>query len=313
MKQSAAALRLKLRELLRQPGIQLAPGCYDSMSSRLVEDAGFDIVYATGQGMSRSMGFPDVGLVTMSEVVERLTQICRTIDIPLVADADTAYGNAINAARTVQEFERAGVAGLHIEDQVAPKRCGHLASAGLKKEVVAQAEHAGKIRAAIDARTDPNTVIIARCDARAAGEPMEGVLERAEAYLEAGADLILPTDLRSPEEYARLAETTQGRCMAIPPASSGGGWKRSGQSGVDVLADLDAGTLAGMGYKLAIAPGSVAMAAVAGMRDLLATMRAEGADRSHIQKVSRPDEVWRWYYLSLVDQFREAEEKYLSV
>src|SRR5581483_6349562 len=144
MKQPAAELRKSLRGLLAQPGIKLAPGCFDSLSARLVEDAGFPLVYATGQGMSRSMGYPDVGLVTMSEVVERLRQICRSIDTPLIADADTGYGNAINAARTVQEFESAGVAGLHIEDQVAPKRCGHLAGAGLKKEVVPRAEHAGK-------------------------------------------------------------------------------------------------------------------------------------------------------------------------
>ncbi len=308
-----AELRRRLRDILSQPGIELAPGSYDSLSARLIEDAGFRVAYATGHGMSRSMGYPDVGLVTMSEVVERLRSICRSIDIPLIADADTAYGNAINAMRTVQEFEAAGVAGLHIEDQVSPKRCGHLVNAGLSKEVVPISEQVGKLRAAVDARTDANTVLIARVDARAAGESIEQVLDRAEAYLGAGADLILPVDLRSLEEYAALAERCQGRAIAIPPACSGGGWKRGGTAGEDdALGRVDVKALGALGYRIALAPGSVAMAAVAGMRQLLEVMRADHSDGAHVRQVPDAPHVWRWYYLSRVDEIRDAEARYLK-
>ncbi len=312
---SPGALRLRLRALLTGPGVALAPGCYDSISARLVEDAGFAVAYATGHGMARSIGFPDVGLVTLSEVIDRLRTICRSIAIPLIADADTGYGNAINAARAVQEFEAAGVAGLHIEDQVSPKRCGHLRDAGLKKEVVPLAEQVGKLRAASEARIDPNTVLIARIDARPAGEPMERVLERGRAYLQAGADLLMPVDLRSREEHAAFGQVFSGRAVIIPPGSSGKSWRRGarGDADADALAQLDAPALGALGYRVALAPGSVAMAAIAAMRDVLATMAAEQSDGSFVRRTPDAEAVWRWYYLSRVDAIRIAEERYLQV
>ena len=146
----------KLRELLAQGSIVRAPGVYDGITARLVEQAGFPAVYMTGAGTSLSLGYPDVGLLTMTEMVEKARIITRTVQVPVIADADTGYGNEMNVTRTVQEYQRAGVAGLHIEDQVSPKRCGHLEG----KELVPCEEWVAKIRAAVAARSDEDFVVI---------------------------------------------------------------------------------------------------------------------------------------------------------
>jgi 2-methylisocitrate lyase-like PEP mutase family enzyme len=165
---------------------------YDGLSAKLAETAGFECVYLSGASVSASRGFPDVGLVTMSEMLDAVRQITYAVDIPMLCDADTGYGNAINAQRTVREFERAGAAGVHLEDQEFPKKCGFLAG----KRVVPLEEHANKIRAACDARASEDFVIIGRTDALAS-EGWPGVVERAEAYVEAGADLIMVDGIRN--------------------------------------------------------------------------------------------------------------------
>jgi 2-methylisocitrate lyase-like PEP mutase family enzyme len=163
----------QLRELLRAGDVVVAPGVWDGLSARLVTRAGFPAAYATGGGIARSMGYPDLGLLSLSEIASRLANIVEHAGVPVIADADTGYGNALNAQRAVREFERAGVAGLHLEDQTFPKRCGHYDD----KSVVPTAEMAQKLRAARDAMTDSDIVLIARTDALAV-EGLDAAVER---------------------------------------------------------------------------------------------------------------------------------------
>src|SRR6202142_1366662 len=153
----------ELRELLRQDGILTAPGAYDCITARMIEQAGFSAVYMTGAGTAAALGYPDYGLVTMSEMVENAGRIAAAVSVPVIADADTGYGNELNVVRTVREYEQRGVAGLHIEDQGFPKKCGHLDN----KVVIGLDDYLAKIRAAVAARTDPDFLLIARTDARA--------------------------------------------------------------------------------------------------------------------------------------------------
>src|SRR5438309_2364652 len=194
----------RLRELLAGPDLIVAPGAYDALSARLIAQAGFLAVYMTGFGTAASiLGQPDVGLLTMSEMVSRAVALAAVIgDIPLIADADTGYGNPINVRRTIQEYERAGVAALHIEDQIWPKKCGHMEG----KQVIPLPEMVQKIHAAVDARRDPDFIIIARTDANAVNG-LDDALQRAKAYQEAGADVLFIEAPRSPAELQTIAKT----------------------------------------------------------------------------------------------------------
>src|SRR5438132_7060193 len=154
--------RQKFKDLLKRDKILVAPGCFDGLSARLVEEAGFEAAYLSGGALARSMGIPDIGLVTMSEVIERAAQVVSAVRIPVIADADTGYGNAVNLVRTVREFERVGVAAIHLEDQITPKRCGHLD----RKEVISLPEMIKKLEAALASRADPDSVIISGPDPR---------------------------------------------------------------------------------------------------------------------------------------------------
>src|ERR671923_3015690 len=177
--------RQTLKQLLQRNKLLLAPGCFDGLSARLVEEAGFEAAYLSGGAVARSMGLPDIGLVTMSEVIERAAQIVSAVKLPVIADADTGYGNAINLVRTVREFERVGVAAVHIEDQITPKRCGHLDG----KEVISLAEMGKKLEAALTSRTDPDFCIIARTDARGV-HGLADAIERARAFARLGVDAV---------------------------------------------------------------------------------------------------------------------------
>jgi len=187
-----------LAERLKQPGIIVTPGCHDALGARIIERAGFEGVYMTGNGLSASLiGTPDIGLLTMTEMVERGRAFVDAVEIPVIADADTGYGNANNVQRTVRAYEAAGVAAIHLEDQVTPKRCGAMVGLAL----ISKEEHADKIRAACAARKSPDLMIIGRSDARI---PLgfKDSLERGIAYAEAGADLVLLEMLQSEEEIA---------------------------------------------------------------------------------------------------------------
>ncbi len=190
----------RLRQLLAADRLLLAPFTYDGFTARVAEEAGFDAVYMSGFGTSMSRGMPDVGLLTQTEMTQNAAWIAAAVGVPVVADADTGYGNAINVRRTIREYERAGVAGVHIEDQAAPKKCGFFDG----KEVIPLAEAAAKVRAAVDARADADFVIIARTDALVVNG-WDDVERRCRAFVEEGADLVFVDGIRTPDDLFEFA------------------------------------------------------------------------------------------------------------
>ncbi len=190
----------RLRELMKK-GLVVAPFTFDALQAKIAEQVGFDAVYMTGFGTAAARGYPDVGLITQTEMVQNAKYIANAVDIPLICDADTAYGNPINTWRTVQEYESVGVAGIHIEDQVFPKKCGFFEG----KLVVPMEEHVQKIRAALDARRDKDFLIIARCDALAVNG-WDDTIQRCKAYHDAGADLVFVDGIRTDEELETYAK-----------------------------------------------------------------------------------------------------------
>jgi carboxyvinyl-carboxyphosphonate phosphorylmutase len=248
----------RLRQLLAGPDMVVAPGAYDALSARLIAQAGFPVVYMTGFGSAASvLGAPDVGLLTMSEMVGRAAALVAAAgEVPLIADADTGYGNPLNVRRTVQEYERAGVAGLHIEDQVWPKKCGHMEG----KQVIPLEEMVQKVRAAVEARRDPDLVIIARTDA-AAVLGFEEALRRGRAYREAGADVIFIEAPRSMEELRAIVQ-------AFPDVPLLFNWAQSGKTPPLTLDEIQA-----LGFKLVLFPVALLFAATHAMLDLLAVLK----------------------------------------
>lgn len=195
--------RRRFRDLIERDGILKAPGGYDPISARLIEQAGAEVVYMSGSATSMAtLAAPDMGLMTMTEMVDSARTIVDAVSVPVFCDADTGYGNALNVRRTVQQYERAGVAGIHLEDQTFPKRCGHFAG----KDVIPTGEMTGKIEAAVEAREDDDFVLIARTDARAV-EGFDAAVERSQAYLDAGADVLFFEAPTSEEELRRVGET----------------------------------------------------------------------------------------------------------
>lgn len=196
---SAEQKRLRFREELTSGRLLRMPGAFNPLSARLIERKGFDGVYISGAVLSADLGLPDIGLTTLTEVAGRGAQIARTTELPTLIDADTGFGEPMNAARTVQEMENAGISGLHIEDQINPKRCGHLDG----KEVVGLDIAVRRIRAAVEGRRDPNFLIMARTDVRAV-EGLEAAKDRAKALVDAGADAIFPEAMRTLEEFEAI-------------------------------------------------------------------------------------------------------------
>ena len=190
----------KLRELLSQDRLLVSPFTFDAFTAKIAETVGFPIVYMSGFGTAMTKGYPDVGLVSMSEMVENAHRIASTVSVPVIADADTGYGNAINVRRTVREYEQAGVAGIHMEDQVFPKKCGFFEG----KQVIPMEEHVAKVRAALDAREDPDFLVIARCDALAVNG-WDDTIRRCRAYYEAGADMVFVDGVKSTDDLERYA------------------------------------------------------------------------------------------------------------
>jgi methylisocitrate lyase len=196
---AAAEKRHRFRELLAAPGIVRMPGAFSPLSTRLIQEKGFEGVYLSGAVMANELGLPDIGLTTLTEVATRAAQVSSATDLPVLVDADTGFGEPMNVARTVQVLEDAGVAGLHIEDQVNPKRCGHLDG----KEVVDQRTAVQRIRAAVQGRRDPGLLIMARTDVRGVAG-MGAAVDRAKALVDAGADAIFPEAMASLEEFAAM-------------------------------------------------------------------------------------------------------------
>ena len=248
----------QLRALLNKGGLITAPGVYDGLSARIAEAAEFEALYISGGAIARSMGYPDVGLVTQTEMIKRLEEIRAVTSLPLIVDADTGYGNAINVVRTIRAYERAGAAALHIEDQVEPKRCGHYEG----KEIVSAHEMEQKIRAAVEAREQGELVIIARTDARAV-IGLEAAIERGNAYAETGADMIFVEAPQSVEEIERIAQEVK------VPLLINMFW-----GGKTPLVPAD--QLAALGYRLMIVPSDLQRAAIRAMQRAAAVIRQDG-------------------------------------
>jgi carboxyvinyl-carboxyphosphonate phosphorylmutase len=250
-----------LSEMVRAGETILAPGAYDALTARMIEQAGFPAVYMTGFGTSASLlGRPDVGLLTMSQMVDNARRIAQAVDVPLIADADTGYGNPLNVIRTVQEYELAGVSAIHIEDQVTPKRCGHMEN----KQVVSAAEMTEKIHAAVEARSSSDFLIIARTDARAA-EGLDSALRRARAYREAGADMLFVEAPQNEDEIAQIAR-------AFPDVPLLFNWAEGGKT-----PPMPVERLRELGYRLIIFPIGALLVAARAVRTLLSEIKAHGA------------------------------------
>jgi 2-methylisocitrate lyase-like PEP mutase family enzyme len=247
-----------LKSLVLSGPMVVAPGAYDCLTARLVEQAGFPAVYMTGAGTSASHGFPDYGLLTMSEMVANAGQMAATVGVPLVSDADTGYGNELNVFRTVQAFERAGVAAIHIEDQVFPKRCGHLDG----KELVSREDYVAKIRAAAAGRRTSEFLIIARTDARGVAG-FDEAIARCNLALDAGADMAFFEAPQTAEEVAAVPRAVKGPCLF--------NMVLSGKTPAIALPEIER-----MGYRLAIVPGML-MSSIIGLCDkLLAELKSTG-------------------------------------
>ena len=249
----------KLRQLLQEPGIIMAPGAYDCLTARIIEQAGFPAVYMTGAGTSVArLGFPDLGLATMTEMMTNATDIAASVAVPVIADADTGYGDVLNVRRTVRKYEQAGVAAIHIEDQEFPKRCGHLDN----KRVIPAEDMVSKIRAAVEARTDENFLIIIRTDALAV-TGWDDTMDRCEKYVEAGADALFVEALRTPEEAQRAVQ-----CLPVPLLYN---FVETGKSPL-----IPAPKLAQMGFKLVIFPVSALLMVTGVLGKLMRELKDKG-------------------------------------
>jgi 2-methylisocitrate lyase-like PEP mutase family enzyme len=281
----------RLRALLESGQTIVAPGAFDPLSARLVEDAGFPAVYMTGFGTSAALiGRPDVGLLTMTEMAGNAGRIAAAVDIPVIADADTGYGNPLNVIRTVGAYEAAGVAGIHIEDQVAPKKCGHLEG----KLVIPAEEMAQKVRAAAEARARPEFVIIARTDARAV-EGLERSLQRARMYREAGADVLFIEALTSEAEAEEAARAFPGVPLLFNWAEGG----KTPPISLDRLREL--------GYRIVIFPIATLLAATGAMRRILQEISRAGTPAAALRELPTFAEFVDFIGLP---QVREAERRY---
>ncbi len=250
-----------LLERLKRPPIVVAPGVFDALTASLAADAGFEAVYLSGAAIAYTkLGRPDIGLVSMAEVADTLTHIRERISTPIIVDADTGYGNALNVERTIRVFERAGATAIQLEDQVNPKRCGHLDG----KELISTSEMVGKIHAAVDSRQDAKTLIIARTDAVAV-EGFEAALQRAKAYSEAGADMLFVEAPKSGNDLARIGGAFNGAIPLMANMVEGGA--------TPVLA---AAKLQAIGFSLVIFPGGIVRALARAAQEFYATLARDG-------------------------------------
>jgi 2-methylisocitrate lyase-like PEP mutase family enzyme len=292
---SNQTVRQRLRKRLTKGPVIIAPGIYDAYGARLVEQGGFEATYMTGNGVSASLlGRPDVGLVDLTMITSHARRVAAAVDIPLICDADTGYGNAVNVRRTVEEFEAAGVAAIHIEDQASPKRCGQLPGA---RPVIELAEAVGKIEAAIAARRDPDFIIIARTDA-AEAHGLDEAIRRARAFRKAGADVLFVEMKSGPrilEDLKRVTAAVDAPCLV----NMGAGGK---------LDELDAKGIDRLGLRIAIYPGLERAAAGFAIREALAVLKKDGntgALRGRMLGLREYNQVLK------LAEIEEWEEKYL--
>ncbi|MBT2654440.1 oxaloacetate decarboxylase [Bacillus sp. ISL-18] len=279
------------QELLKQQESFILPGAYDSMSARLIEEIGFKAIYATGAGISNAqLGWADVGLTSLKEVVDIVARMADVTTVPIVVDADTGFGNAINVMRTVREFERAGVAAIQMEDQVSPKKCGHFNG----KDVISKSEMVGKIKAALDTRQDENLAIIARTDALAVNG-MEDALDRAHAYAEAGADIIF---VEAPTTIEQLRQITSS-LTGIPQIIN---LVEGGKTPLVSLKEAEE-----IGFKIMLCANTVLRSAIKGITESLKILKAEGSQENVHDLICTWEERQSLFKLN---QIKEWENKY---
>jgi 2-methylisocitrate lyase-like PEP mutase family enzyme len=276
----------QLRAMLQRGGMIVVPGAYDCITARAISGAGFTAVYMTGSGTAASHGYPDYGLLTMSEMVANAGRIAASVDVPVIADADTGYGNELNAVRTVREYERAGIAAIHIEDQVFPKKCGHLDN----KEIVRFDDYVAKIRAAADARTSPDFVLIARTDARAVAG-FDEAIRRANAALAAGADMAFVEAPQTVDEVASVPRLVNGPCLL--------NIVRRGKTPPVELNDAET-----MGYRLAIIPSLLFRGVIGYCEELLAQLKTTNIVPAPPKDLS-PQEAFQRFGADEWDSVRE--------
>jgi len=286
-------VRKSFKQLLQRNQLLVAPGCFDGLSARLVEEAGFEAAYLSGGAVARSMGLPDIGLVTMSEVIERAAQVVAAVKIPVIADADTGYGNAINLVRTVREYERVGVAAIHIEDQITPKRCGHLDG----KEVIPLAEMDAKLVAALASRTDPDFCIIARTDARGV-HGFDDAIIRGRAFAKLGVDAVFVEAPQSEEELEEIPR-------AIPNVPLLVNVFKGGKTPM-----LPVERLEKMGYRIAIYPSETQRAGIYAMRQALSLLKREGTTEAMDNALTTFKERDKVVGL---EEWQALEKRYLAV
>jgi carboxyvinyl-carboxyphosphonate phosphorylmutase len=280
----------RLRRLMAEPGLIVAPGVADALNARMVAAEGFQAIYMTGGGTSAvRLGMPDVGLLTMTEMVDNAGRIVDASQLPVISDADTGYGNAINVVRTVRAYEKAGVAAIHIEDQNLPKRCGHLSG----KSLVSPTEMTDKIRAACDARVDQDFVIIARTDALAV-EGLARALDRARAYEEAGADMV----------FVEAPGTTEA-LESIPRALKVPALFNMASSGKTPFLHRD--EIERLGYKLAIYPNFAILSAIPAVRRFLRELKTEGTV-AHLRDSMAT--FVEWFDILGMDEIKAMEARY---
>jgi 2-methylisocitrate lyase-like PEP mutase family enzyme len=285
--------RQVLKQLFKRDRLLVAPGCFDGLSARLVEETGFEAAYLSGGAVARSMGIPDIGLVTMSEVIERAAQVVAAVKIPIIADADTGYGNAVNLVRSVREFERTGVAAIHIEDQITPKRCGHLDG----KEVIPLAEMEKKLQAALASRSDPDFLIIARTDARGV-HGFDDAINRGRAFAKLGVDAVFVEAPQSEAELEEIPRALQDVPLLVNVFKGG------------KTPMLPVERLQQMGYRIAIYPSETQRAAIHAMRQALELLKREGTTEKMDDALTTFKERDKVVGL---DEWQQLEKRYMAL
>jgi 2-methylisocitrate lyase-like PEP mutase family enzyme len=284
--------RQTFKQLLQRDRLLVAPGCFDGLSARLIQEAGFEAAYLSGGAVARSMGIPDIGLVTLSEVIDRAAQVASVVNIPIIADADTGYGNAVNLVRAVREFERSGVAAIHIEDQITPKRCGHLDG----KEVIPLEEMEKKLEAALASRSDPDFCIIARTDARGV-HGFDDAIRRGRAFAKLGVDAIFVEAPQSEAELAEIPRAIVGVPLLVNVFKGG----KTPMLPVDRLQQ--------MGYRIAIYPSETQRAGIHAMRQALGLLKRDGTTEAMDDALTTFKERDKIVGL---DEWQRLEQRYLA-
>ena len=272
--------RTRLRRLLSKETLAL-PGVFNALTAQLVEQTGFQAVYVSGAGLSNCAGYPDEGLLTLPEFVQQAKYVADAVSIPVICDADTGFGETLNVARTIREFEAAGVAGIHMEDQEWPKRCGHLEG----KSVVETEAMAEKVRAAVHARTDPEFLIIARTDARSVGG-LDEAIRRGRLYVDAGADAIFPEALETEEEFRAFAEKVKPSFGARTPTLMA----NMTEFGKSPLLSVE--RLGQLGYRIVIFPQTALRVALKAMKEVLLDLKQTGTQKGFVNRMMTRQELY---------------------